>query len=410
MAAAPESLGRAVALTLLATLGVSVQLGADDRHDTVRALWVVRTTLTTPAAIDAMVGAARAGGFDTLLVQVRGRGDAYYSGGGEPRPASLSGQPASFDPLAVTIARAHAHGLRVHAWINVSLVASAADPPTAETHVIRRHPEWLMVSRGIAAEIAGLDSDDRAYLERLARDVRTRSDLEGLYLSPLPTAAADYTAAVVRHIVERYPVDGVHLDDVRYPSDDFDYSRAGLAAFRNSVVKDLPLSEQRTYDARYAREPFVYADTFPERWRSFRQMQLTRLVVKIRDVVKAARPSALLSAAVVPDATDAARHRLQDWPGWLARGLLDAVCPMAYTTDGALFAAQISAARTIAGARSIWAGIGAYRLSQREIVANVRSARQMDVGGVILFSYDGLASTPGGPGYVAQIGRAAFER
>ena len=64
-----------------------------------RALWVTRTTLTSPESIKQMVAAAQAGGFNTLLVQVRGRGDAYYNGTIEPRAAELAGKPA-FDPLA----------------------------------------------------------------------------------------------------------------------------------------------------------------------------------------------------------------------------------------------------------------------------------------------------------------------
>ena len=88
----------------------------------VRALWVIRTTLTSPSAIATMVSSAKAGGFNTLLVQVRGRGDAYFQRGIEPRPPSLDAQPA-FDPLATTIARGHEAGLHVHALINVNLVA-----------------------------------------------------------------------------------------------------------------------------------------------------------------------------------------------------------------------------------------------------------------------------------------------
>jgi len=44
----------------------------------IRALWVVRTTLTSPQKIRTMVSAAADNGFNTLIVQVRGRGDAYY--------------------------------------------------------------------------------------------------------------------------------------------------------------------------------------------------------------------------------------------------------------------------------------------------------------------------------------------
>src|SRR6266853_1119002 len=99
----------------------------------VRALWVQRTTLTSAPAIVSLVETAKAAGFNTLLVQVRGRGDAYYTSRFEPRGAALARQDRSFDPLELAIAAAHHAGLRVHAWVNVNLIADA-DLPAAETH------------------------------------------------------------------------------------------------------------------------------------------------------------------------------------------------------------------------------------------------------------------------------------
>src|SRR5476649_2369727 len=154
-------------------------------QDEVRALWVVRTTLTSPSAIATMVTAAKNGGFNTLLVQVRGRGDAYFQQGIEPRPVSLAAQP-SFDPLATTIAKAHEAGLRVHAWINVNLIASATDLPAAREHVVYRHPEWLMVPRALADDLSDVDPHSLGYIGRLARYARSQSaEIEGLYLSPV---------------------------------------------------------------------------------------------------------------------------------------------------------------------------------------------------------------------------------
>src|SRR5262245_64272376 len=77
-----------------------------------RALWVTRTTLSSPESIRQMVAAAQAGGFNTLLVQVRGRGDAYYQPTIEPRANELAGKPG-FDPLATVLEDAHAAGMKV---------------------------------------------------------------------------------------------------------------------------------------------------------------------------------------------------------------------------------------------------------------------------------------------------------
>jgi uncharacterized lipoprotein YddW (UPF0748 family) len=380
-------------------------------QDEVRALWVVRTTLTSPAAVASMVDAAQAGGFNTLIVQVRGRGDAYFLGGVEPRPAALAAQP-SFDPLAVTIARAHQAGLQVHAWINVNLVAGAADRPAERDHVVYRHPEWLMVPRAIAEDVAGVDARSPEYVGRLLRYLRGRSnDVEGLYLSPIPAAAAAYTTSVVRDIASRYELDGVHFDYIRYPAQDFDFSHDAIAAFRASLSSDLTPDDRRRYDARASSgEPLIYTQVFPERWRQFRTARLTALVDALHTAVRAVRPSAVVSVAVNPSPATAASQFLQDWRGWIDRGLVDVICPMAYTTDTDAFASEIEAVHQAAGRHPVWAGIGAYRLSADQIAANVRSARRIGVHGVAFFSYDSLIDAARGPGFLLQVARAAFNQ
>src|SRR4051794_19191825 len=94
------------------------------QSDEVRGLWVLRTSLISPKSIDDVVRVAQANGFNTLLVQVRGRGEAFYQSAIDPRASELDAQPAAFDPLARTLDAAHRAGLRVHAWINIDLVSS----------------------------------------------------------------------------------------------------------------------------------------------------------------------------------------------------------------------------------------------------------------------------------------------
>src|SRR5262249_55475439 len=113
---------------------------AASSSEEVRGLWVLSSTLTSPASIETMVRSASTAGFNTLLVQVRSLGEAYYRSAIEPRASRLDAQPSSFDPLATTLQLAHAAKLRVHAWINVNFVASAATLPHSRDHVITRHP------------------------------------------------------------------------------------------------------------------------------------------------------------------------------------------------------------------------------------------------------------------------------
>ena len=168
----------------------------------VRALWVRSASLATPAAVTAMVKSAKQGGFNTLLVQVRSRGDSFFNGGLEPRAAVLDTQPDWFDPLGLTITLAHAQGMRVHAWIDIGLVSSATWLPASRAHVVYRHPEWLMVPRALARDMVLLDAQGQLYLDKLVRWTKAQgADVEGLYVSPVPEEAAAATVAIVADIV-----------------------------------------------------------------------------------------------------------------------------------------------------------------------------------------------------------------
>ena len=374
-----------------------------------RSLWVLRTSLASPDRITALVRSASLNRFNTLFVQVRGRGDAYYAGGGEPRASELARQPG-FDPLADVLTKARARGLRVHIWINLNLISSAVDLPRDRTHLVHRHPEWLMVPRALAPELARLDARSPAYLQALARWTRRQASVEGLYASPIPQGAVDHLAGIVGDLVRRYAVDGVHFDYARYPTDDFDYSRTALREFRAWVDPQLPSGTRRQLAARAAADALAYPEALPDEWRRFRLARMTALLTRLSATARAERPGAAVSVAAAADMREAVHRKLQEWPRWIEHGLVDAVAPMAYTAEPARFAAQIAAARAAAGDRAVWAGIGAYRLSPAQTIDNIATARRLGAGGVILFSYDSLVDPRQQPSgnYLAAVARGAF--
>jgi uncharacterized lipoprotein YddW (UPF0748 family) len=407
------------AAALAIVIGVYVSLAssaramasADISSTETRALWVQRGSLATPQSIAALVKSAREHGFNTLLVQVRGRGDAYYLGGIEPRAAELLRQSDTFDPLATVLDAGHAAGLQIHAWINVNLVSSASELPAAREHLVYRHPAWLMVPRDIGQQLAALEPDSPAYVGMLARWTRAQStEIEGLYVSPILPDAVEYTDSIVRDLVRKYPVDGVHFDYARYPNDRFDYSKPAIRAFRNAIRGRIPEATRRTLDAEEQVDLFAYPDALPDDWREFRMSRMTALMNRLHATVKRERGNAQVSIAVVPDAKEAERHRLQNWAAWIDAGLVDAICPMAYTTEAARFAEQIAAVRAVAGSHPVWAGIGSYRLSAKETIDNISTARRLGASGVALFSYDSLIAPrpPTTSDYLSVVGRAAF--
>jgi uncharacterized lipoprotein YddW (UPF0748 family) len=354
-----------------------------------RALWVVRTTMSSPDSVRELVRRAKENGFTDLIVQVRGRGDAYYESSIEPRAEALTQQPAGFDPLALTIEEAHREGIKVHAWINIYLVADLESLPTSRDHPIFRHPEWVMVPRGIATELYDVQPDRGAYLDRIIEFSRLNHiELEGLFVSPAHPGVKDNLYDIWMDIATRYEVDGLHFDYVRYPNPQYDYSRVSIDRFRQEIEKKLTPSERRALLAQFRRDPLLYIRRFPAAYGEFQRAQVTELVSRIYRGVKSVKPNAIISAAVFANEEDAARSRFQNWKEWLRRGLLDVVCPMAYTPDTADFRKQLITAMNLASGKRVWSGIGAYKQTAESAVEKIRAARDLGAQGFILFSYD----------------------
>ena len=375
-----------------------------------RGLWVVRSTLVHPDSVRAMVARAAGAGFNTLLVQVRGRGDAYYSGGIEPRADGIQDRPA-FDPLALTLREAHARGIEVHAWMNVHLISSASVISRAPTHLVNSRPGLLAVPKELARELYDVDPASSRYFERLVVHALANPDgVEGLYTSPSAPEVKERVYAVAMDLVERYEIDGIHLDYVRYPSAAFDYSRGALDRFRTWIDGRITDDQRAEFVSASEQNPLAFVEAFPEPWAEFRRDQITDLVERIYVGVKHRRPEVLVSAAVFPDAQESFLHRYQDWEGWLRRGIVDVVALMAYNPDDGLFDRAISHAAEVGGPERVWAGVGAYLTTYEGTLSKIDITQRIGVRGFLLFSYDwSVAYGPaaGGQPFLERVGRGA---
>lgn len=380
----------------------------------VRALWVVRTSLTSPEKIQTMVNAAASNGFNTIIVQVRGRGDAYYRSRVEPRAIELKDQPLTFDPLAVTLSEAHKRGLKVHAWVNTSLLANLDALPTDPKHVYNRHPDWLAVPKAVASELYKMSPKDPLYRQKIVEwSKANRAELEGVYTGPANPKVRDHIYKIWMDLLNHYEIDGLHFDYVRFASPDFDYSRTSLRNFGKWLGPQLSKEQRSDLKTRQKKNPLAIVDQYGDKFGEFQREQVTMLVARIYRAVKKRRPNLLVSAAVFANDENAFTRRFQDWHRWLKMGILDVACPMAYSTDTAVFQKQIESATNAAhgSGRQVWAGIGAYRLPVASTVEKISVARQMGANGIVLFSYDFTARpselNPSAD-YLNQVNKQAF--
>jgi uncharacterized lipoprotein YddW (UPF0748 family) len=339
-----------------------------------RAAWVVRHALNSREEIDRAVDYAARARFHLLFVQVRGRGDAYYLSELEPPAPRLERPLDVFDPLAYFLERAHSEGIAVHAWINVCYVWSNPEVRPPPTHVATEHPEWLMTSR------------DSVRMDERPLDHWRSRGLEGYYVSPGNPAVRKHTIEVVSDIVSRYPVDGVHLDYIRYPSRAFDFSPADRTEFALHYGVDPMLLEREDDELvrLVGEEDFVLLDSLRTEWRVSQVDSIVRMVrTAIGD-----RP---LSAAVFPDFATARVTKGQDWLRWVHDGLVDFVVPMAYTLEPADLSERVRLiARTIGSDRFL-VGLPVYDGKSSYLGYSVSLLRRQGVLGYSLFSYNALA-------------------
>lgn len=139
----------------------------------------------------ALLDRAQSLGLNAVIFQVRPAADALYASPLEPWSEYLTGEQGrdpGWDPLAEWVAAAHARGLELHAWFNPYRARHhEAKSPLAPTHVARTHPQVV-----------------KKYGELL-------------WMDPGEAFAAERTLAVIRDVVRRYDIDGVHIDDYFYP-------------------------------------------------------------------------------------------------------------------------------------------------------------------------------------------------
>ena len=312
------------AFAFLVILAVLLQPGAPQARaaqSEFRAFWVdaFGEGIFNEAQIDKLVAATKAANLNALVVQVGRRGDCFCNRAMMPRTqAAISPRP--YDPLDSLIAKAHAEGIQVHAWIITTAIWNSATAPLDPTHVYNQHgpsktgsDNWISL-RYDGANRAGVD-----YL-----------------LDPGHPDAADYMVRMYTSVAANYDIDGLNFDRVRLPDQNlaaypgvsaWGYNPVALGRFQQLTGRtDTP----RPDDAQ---------------WLSWRREQITNIVRKVYVETYAIKPQLAISADTITygygpvsvpggwEATRTYREVLQDWRGWMQEGILDLNIPMNYKRE-----------------------------------------------------------------------------
>ncbi|MGQ9588873.1 MAG: glycoside hydrolase family 10 protein [Planctomycetota bacterium] len=275
---------------------------------------------------------------------------------------------AEGDPVARCLAACRKHGVEMHVWkVNWNLSGAPAE-----------------------------------FVEKMRREGRLQRDRDGREVTWLCPSHPENFSLEVRsmlEVAERYLVDGLHFDYIRYPDEEkctCDGCRKRFEDARGKKVAEWP------------------RDVLPGgrdrgEYEEFRRAQISRLVRAVSEEARRTRPGIRVSAAVFSNWPRCRDSIGQDWVRWAEEGLLDFVCPMDYTASSGAFRARVRIQRdALRGRIPFYPGIGASApgLPADVVIDQVRTAREEEAPGFVIFNFDGVVAER----YAGILGRGLTAR
>ena len=350
----------------------------------------MRWSITSPGEVRRLIQRAEEANLNHLFVQAYARGESMYRSDLVPRATELIGTPLGFDPFGLALDLAHQEGLKVHAWVNLFYAWSHAVFPSSRRHHINWHPSWFVA-----------DQNGRSLLTYSVPQLK-KVGLEGYFLSPVNPEVRVWLRAICAEIVRKYPVDGIHLDYVRYPEGDHGYDTSTRVQFMRRYCIDPLDLVQGTASIRRSLGERGYSD-LRRRWDLFRTEAVSSLVKEIAADLRRIRPDILVSAAVSSHLEHARNVIHQDWLSWLED--LDFVVPMCYSESTPFVMKAFSNLLSEARRDKVYAGLGVYNQPCSSCGEKIEKLRAMGINGFVLFSYHGIEDDPE---YFRKLGRQVF--
>lgn len=328
-----------------ASISGAADVGRSGRPSEFRGIWDHSGVGLYPGDWDRTCRVLASNGITDLLVNVLWSGAAHYDSDIVPESETFK---IRGDQLTQCVKAARRHGIRVHVW-KVCWYLGKASPKFVKS--LRKKGRLQVSNTGETTNWLCPSNLDNVRMEKDA----------------------------IREVIQKYDIDGVHLDYIRYPNSRYCYCATCRREFGREVGRKL-----RNWPA------IVRSGKLKKRYSDWRTSRITRIVRDTYALINRAKPGLKLSVAVYGKYPTCVGSVAQDWGSWLEQGIVDFVCPMNYTTDLVRFEEYVDAQLSLRGARGkVFPGIGVTaaesRLDVLQVVDQISALRRKGAVGFVLF-------------------------
>ncbi|MCR5017092.1 MAG: family 10 glycosylhydrolase [Ruminococcus sp.] len=152
--------------------------------------------------LSALLSEAAEQGINTVYFHVHPNGDAYYNSEVFPRGTYWDG---NYDPLAIALEESHSRGISLHAWLNPLRLQTEEQMNALPDSFITK--KWTDSGNGYVQLIGGR-----------------------WYLVPVYEEVKQLVSSAAEEILTQYKVDGIHIDDYFYPTQEPSFDAEAFAA------------------------------------------------------------------------------------------------------------------------------------------------------------------------------------
>jgi uncharacterized lipoprotein YddW (UPF0748 family) len=309
-----------------------------------------------PDSVGPMVDRLARAGFDLIVPVVKGGGGyvSYHSRIGKVHPRFQA-----WDPLRVLAEEAKAAGMKVHPWMCV-------------------------FHEGEESRLFGKDET----LRMVNRDGGPTP-----WACPASEAVRTYERSLFQEVMDEYDVAGVHMDYIRYNSEDVCFCERCRSGFKAETGTDpLDIGKVSEFNVHSERGKNRKHPDWPA-WVEWRAGWVTKFVEELSGSVKDRGKE--LSAAVFMEVPECVVYEGQNWGDWGERGLVDVMMPMTYTNSTLMVRQRTrNHIAQVKGGCPVWAGLGKGSsrsiLSTAMLAEQVQGAREEGAQGIVVFSHAAL--------------------